>query len=210
MKKIYILGAGGFGRELLQWIKDINMATPTWEIGGFLDDDVHALDKYEHDVEVVGTINDWEPKEDEEFALALGSPELKRKIVSIMKSKGAKFATIIHPTAMISEFAHYGEGFIAFPYSKFSCNSMAGDFVTLLSTPIGHDNTIGDYSVISGGCNIVRNVKIGKDVFIGAGVCIAQDVSIGDGCYLGIGSVIVKDVPDNSKTFGNPARIMPK
>ena len=24
MKKIIIIGAGGFGRELLQWIKDIN------------------------------------------------------------------------------------------------------------------------------------------------------------------------------------------
>ena len=209
MKKIVIAGAGGFGRELLQWIKDINEKTPTWEILGFIDDNLNALDGVETDAKVVGTIKDYVGKENEEVALAFGSPELKRKIVSILKAKGATFATIIHPTALLSPFAHYGEGFIMFPYSKLSCNSTVGDFVTLLSTPIGHDNVIGDYTVISGGCNIVRNVKIGQDVFLAAGVCIAQDVVIGDGAYLGLGSVILKDVKPGAKMFGNPARPVP-
>lgn len=209
MKKIVIAGAGGFGRELLQWIKDTNEKTPTWEILGFIDDNLNALDGVETDAKVVGTIKDYVGKEDEEVALAFGSPELKRKIVSILKAKGATFATIIHPTALLSPFAHYGEGFIMFPYSKLSCNSTVGDFVTLLSTPIGHDNVIGDYTVISGGCNIVRNVKIGQDVFLAAGVCIAQDVVIGDGAYLGLGSVILKDVKPGAKMFGNPARPLP-
>lgn len=209
MKKIVIAGAGGFGRELLQWIKDINEKTPTWEILGFIDDNLNALDGVETDAKVVGTIKDYVGKEDEEVALAFGSPELKRKIVTILKAKGATFATIIHPTALLSPFAHYGEGFIMFPYSKLSCNSTVGDFVTLLSTPIGHDNVIGDYTVISGGCNIVRNVKIGQDVFLAAGVCIAQDVVIGDGAYLGLGSVILKDVKPGAKMFGNPARPVP-
>lgn len=209
MKKIIIVGAGGFGRELLQWIKDINKITLTWEILGFIDDNTAALDGVEIDYSIIGTISDWKPKDDEEFALAIGSPALKRKIVAILKEKGAKFATVIHPTAILSGFADYGEGFIMFPYSKLSCNSTVGDFVTLLSTQIGHDNVIGDYSVISGGCNIVRNVVIGKDVFLAAGVCIAQDVKIGDGAYLGLGSVVLKDVEPGKKVFGNPARVVP-
>ena len=210
MKKIYIVGAGGFGRELLWWIKDINKITPTWEIAGFLDDDSHALDGYECDYKVVGSIKDCEPKEDEEFALALGSPAIKRKVVAILKAKGAHFASVIHPTAMLSEFAQHGEGFIMFPYSKLSANSTVGDFVTLLSSPIGHDTIIGDYTVISGNCNVVRNVVIGKDVFLAAGVCIAQDVHIGDGAYLGLGCVVLKDVKEGDTMFGNPARAMPK
>ena len=144
------------------------------------------------------------------IALCPVTPELKRKIVSIMKAKGATFASVIHPTAMLSEFAEYGEGLVMFPYSKLSCNSTAGDFVTILATPVGHDTFIGDYTVISGGCNIVRNVKIGQGVFMAAGVCIAQDVTIGDGAYLGLGSVILKDVAPGAKMFGNPARPMPK
>ena len=209
MKKIVIVGAGGFGRELLWWIKDINRVENKWEIAGFIDDDPNALDGYDCDYPIIGSIKDWQPKQDEEFALAFGSPTLKRKIVDILKSKGAKFATIIHPTAMLSEFAKVGEGLIMFPYSKISCNTTVGDFVTLLATPIGHDTLIGDYTVISGGCNIVRNVKIGKDVFLAAGVCIAQDVQIGDGAYLGLGSVVLKDVPAGATAFGNPARVFP-
>ena len=209
MKKIILVGAGGFGRELLWWIKDINKVEKKWEIAGFIDDNPNALDGYECDYKIIGSIKDWQPKEDEEFALAFGSPSLKRKIVEIMKNKGAKFATIIHPTAMLSEFAKVGEGLIMFPYSKISCNTTIGDFVTLLATPIGHDTLVGDYTVISGGCNIVRNVRIGKDVFLAAGVCIAQDIQIGDGAYLGLGSVVLKDVPDGSTVFGNPARIVP-
>ena len=209
MKKILIVGAGGFGRELLQWIKDINAEKPTWEIEGFLDDNLQALDGAEIDYPVVGTISDWQPKDDEVFALAMGKPQLKRMVVEKLKSRGAHFAAVIHPTALVSPFAHYGEGLVMFPYSKLSCNSTVGDFVSILTTPIGHDNEIGDYTMISGGCNIVRNVKIGKDVFVAAGVCIAQDVVVKDGAYIGLGSVVLKDVKAGTKVFGNPARIIP-
>lgn len=209
MKKILIVGAGGFGRELLQWIKDINAEKPTWEIGGFLDDNLQALDGVEIDYPVVGTISDWQPKDDEVFALAMGKPQLKRMVVEKLKSRGAHFAAVIHPTALVSPFAHYGEGLVMFPYSKLSCNSTVGDFVSILTTSIGHDNEIGDYTMISGGCNIVRNVKIGKDVFVAAGVCIAQDVVVKDGAYIGLGSVVLKDVKAGTKVFGNPARIIP-
>ena len=209
MKKILIVGAGGFGRELLQWIKDINAEKPTWEIGGFLDDNLQALDGVEIDYPVVGTISDWQPKDDEVFALAMGKPQLKRMVVEKLKSRGAHFAAVIHPTALVSPFAHYGEGLVMFPYSKLSCNSTVGDFVSILTTPIGHDNEIGDYTMISGGCNIVRNVKIGKDVLVAAGVCIAQDVVVKDGAYIGLGSVVLKDVKAGTKVFGNPARIIP-
>ena len=143
------------------------------------------------------------------FALAMGKPQLKRMVVEKLKSRGAHFAAVIHPTALVSPFAHYGEGLVMFPYSKLSCNSTVGDFVSILTTPIGHDNEIGDYTMISGGCNIVRNVKIGKDVFVAAGVCIAQDVVVKDGAYIGLGSVVLKDVKAGTKVFGNPARIIP-
>ena len=210
MKKIYIVGAGGLGREVLWWIKDINKVKPTWEIEGFLDDNPNALDGLECDYRIVGSVKDKEPEEDEEFALAVASPVLKREIVQILKSKGAKFAAVIHPTAMVSEFAHYGEGLILFPYSKLSVNSTVGDFVTILSSPIGHDTVIGDYSVISGNCNIIRNVTIGKGVFLAAGVCIAQDIHVGDDAYIGLGSVVLKDVEPGTTVFGNPARVLPK
>lgn len=209
MNKIIIVGAGGFGCELLQWIKDINDVRPQWEIAGFIDDNLHALDGKEMGYTIIGTIKDWQPQEDEEFAMALGSPGLKKRVTKSLQDKGAKFATVIHPTALVSPFAHYGEGLVMFPFSKLSCHTTVGRHVTILSTQIGHDNWIGDYTVISGGCNILRNVRIGQEVFVAAGVCIAQDVVVGDRAYLGLGSVVVKDVEPEAKMFGNPARRLP-
>lgn len=181
----------------------------TWKISGFLDDDLDSLKGIPCDYPVIGRISDWQPEKDEVFALAIGVPSTKEKIAAMLKARGAIFPPIIHPTAIIAAFSHYGEGFIAFPYAKLSVNSAVGDFVSLLSSGIGHDVYIGDYTTISGACNILRNIKIGKRVFIAAGVSIAQDITIGDNAYIGLGSVVIENVSDDAKMFGNPARRLP-
>lgn len=208
MKKIIIIGAGGYGRELLQWIKDINEATPTWNIAGFIDDNLNALDSVECNCTVIGKVSEWVPNEDEEFALALGDPTTKKEVTEMMKARGAQFATVIHPTATITPFSHYGEGFVMFPYAKLSVNSSVGKFVTLLSSGVGHDVYIDDYTTISGACNILRDVKIGKRVFIAAGASVAQGIEVGDDAYVGLGSVVIKNVSTGVHVFGNPARSM--
>ena len=38
MKKLFIVGSGGFGREVLWLAKRINEARKTWDIQGFIDD----------------------------------------------------------------------------------------------------------------------------------------------------------------------------
>lgn len=210
MKKILIVGAGGFGRELLQWIKDINEIKPTWRITGFLDDNPHALSGMDCDCDVVGTVAGWHPAADEEFALAIGNPRAKEKIVRMLKAKGAVFATVIHPTATVTDYSRYGEGLIMFPYAKISVNSRVGDFVTVLSSGIGHDVVVGDYTTISGMCSIMPNVKIGRRVFLAANVAVTYDVAVGDDAYLGLGCIVLKDVAMGVKMFANPARIMPQ
>ena len=38
MKKLYIIGAGGFGREVAWLVERINEKAPTWDLQGFIDD----------------------------------------------------------------------------------------------------------------------------------------------------------------------------
>ena len=38
LKKLYIVGAGGFGREVAWLVERINAVNPTWNLVGFLDD----------------------------------------------------------------------------------------------------------------------------------------------------------------------------
>ncbi len=52
MKDIIIVGASGFGREILRLIEKINEVSPTWKVLGFLDDNPDAL----KGVSIIGSI----------------------------------------------------------------------------------------------------------------------------------------------------------
>jgi maltose O-acetyltransferase len=58
------------------------------------------------------------------------------------------------------------------------------------------------------GFTIVKNVKIGNNVFVGAGSIILPGVTIGDNVVVGAGSVVSHDIPSNSVAVGNPARVV--
>ncbi|HIZ08052.1 MAG TPA: acetyltransferase [Candidatus Eubacterium avistercoris] len=210
MKKLFIIGAGGFGRELLQWVKDINTVEPTWNIQGFIDDDLNALEGIECDYSVVGSLSECQPKDGEYYALAIANPKTKEKIVENMSKRNMKFASIIHPTAILTPYSHYGEGLIMFPCAKLSVNSTVGKHVTIMSSGVGHDVKVGDYCTLCGNVTVIRNVMIGDRTYIASNVALNADVHIGNDCYIGMGSMVTKDVPDNSKTFCNPARILPQ
>lgn len=208
MKDIIIVGASGFGRELLQWIEDINAVSPEWNILGFIDDNLQSLDGCKCDYKVIGTIKDWQPKDNEYFALALALPEVKVRVVSVLKEKGAKFATLIHPTATINKYAEIGEGVIVTPRSGINPDAKVGNFVSILGSGVAHDATVGDFSTLSGRCSINGHVHIGERVYIASGVSIAPSKKIGNDAYVGIGSVIISNVKAGTRVFGNPAKMI--
>lgn len=206
MKDIIIIGAAGFGREVLQWIKDVNKVSPTWNIKGFLDDNIHALDGYECDYSIIGTIKDWIPSVNEEFALAISFPKIKERIIANFKLKGAKFATVIHPTSIIGSFCKLGEGIIITPRCKLSPNVTVEDFVTILGCGIGHDAYIGAFSTLCGYCSVCGHVLIGKRVFVGTSAVIAPSKKIGDDAYIAMGSMVISNIKPGKKVMGNPAK----
>ena len=205
-KKLIIVGAGGMGREVLQWVKDINKIECVWDIIGFIDDNEHALDNIECDYGIVGSVSDWDVKKDEYFAVAIADPKIKRAVVERLKVREANFATIIHPRARIGEFNAIGKGSIIYPGAALSVNICIGEFVTLLSSAIGHDVIIGDYSSIMGKCSVNGNVHIGDNVYLGCGCIVAPRRKIVDNVYAATGSVIMTNRRKSIKVMGNPAR----
>lgn len=206
LKELIIIGASGFGREVLQWVKEINQVKETWIIKGFLDDNLSALDGYECDHKIIGTIKDWQPAKNEAFTCALAKPKLKEQIVAQMKKKGAQFEQIIHPTARIGSFNQIGEGVILCPRASLTVNIKIGVFVTILRAGVGHDANIGDYTTISSNCLISGHVHTGKRVFIGSNAVIIPSKRIGDDALVGAGSVVVSNVKPGITVMGNPAK----
>lgn len=208
MKDLIIVGASGFGREVAQYIEDINLSktVPQWNILGFIDDNLNALDGIEHEYKVIDTIKGHKPSKGTVYVCALAFPKTKRQIVNLLVEKGAEFATIIHPTARVSRYAIIGNGCIITPNSNVNTEVQIGDFVAVLASGIGHDAKVGSFSTLSGHVCVNGHVEIGKDVYVGCGALIAPGKKIGDSSTVGIGSVVVTNVKPGVTVFGNPAK----
>ena len=207
MKQSIIVGAGGFGRELLQWCKDVQKVKKEWDIAGFIDDNMAALDGYKCDFKILGQIDYWKPTKNQVFVLAIAEPKIKEQIAVKLEAQGAEFVSIIHPDAQVGDFNRLGKGLVLYPNARITVNATIGDFVTVLdNTSIGHDVNIGDYTTISASCGINGHVQIGRSCYFGCNASTIPGIKIGDECHIGVGSIVVNNIKSGMHVFGNPAK----
>lgn len=209
MQKLIIVGAGGFGRELLQMVKEINEISPTWKMLGFLDDDSKALHDVECEFSIIGGIEGWKPIGNEVYAIALANPKLKKRVVSALEAAGCGFATIIHPTARVSDHVKVGKGLIMKSYSSISVNVEIGDFAFFnLMAGAGHDCVIGDFCMLGPRCSLSGHTTLGEGVTVGAHASTYPGVAVGDYATIGMNSAAVRKVKSNTTVMGVPAKVI--
>ncbi|MFS1511157.1 acetyltransferase [Chengkuizengella sp. SCS-71B] len=205
-KKLLIVGAGGCGRETLLWARQIQEKKHLWDEIGFLDDNLNALKEFNINAKLVGTIKDYEPKENEFVVCAIGNPAIKQSICNLLLEKGAQFTNLIHPTSVVAHNASLGKGVIICPYAIITDNTILEDFVIVDSfSSIGHDVVIEKGCTISACCNVMGNTSLEEGVFIGGSAVVIPGIKIGRNATIGAGSVVVNKVKENNKVFGNPA-----
>lgn len=204
MKDLIIVGAGGYGREALYVALAMNQQEPQWNILGFIDDNKDALRNVKCDYEIIGSISEWEPKDNQHFALGISNPSTKEKLVGILKEKGARFATLIHPNVEILPYSTLGEGCVVTGLS-IGDNVTIGNFVHICGSMIGQDSVIGDFSTTTGFVNVAC-AYIGKRVFIGSHSVILNHLKVGDDAFVCAGSMVFSNVKSGRKVIGNPAR----
>lgn len=201
MKDLIIVCAGGFGREVYYMAKSIGK----WNIKGFIDDNLHALDGVNIALPIIGTIKDWVPSEKEVFALGVSNPKTKEVIVNIMTAKGAKFETLIAPHSRIIETTTIGEGCII-SGSIGDCVKI-GNYVNIMGSMIGQDSVIEDYTTTTGYTNIA-SAHLGKRVFVGSHAVVLHGKKVGDDAFICAGSIVFNNVKAGTKVIGNPAKRM--
>jgi sugar O-acyltransferase (sialic acid O-acetyltransferase NeuD family) len=208
MKKLLIVGAGGFGRELYVWASQHPDCGRAWELGGFLDDNPQALQPFGSFAQVLplaGHVVDPTNL----YLCGLGLPPVKEKLLQPLLAAGANFLTFIHPRALVGDRVKLGRGVILCPGAIVSADIILGDFVMLnLHVTIGHDASIGDWSTLSAQCDVTGRVQVADRVFMGSRVSIIPGLSVGSGATLGAGAVVIRDVPAGVTVVGNPARVL--
>jgi len=207
MKNLYIVGAGGCGREILAMILDTQaIREQHWNIMGFLDDTKASFQDIACEYPIAGTIKDYSPKTNDVLLMGIADPKGKEKLATMLKARGAQFDSFIHPYSALGRHNKIGEGSIIYGGFGMTVNVNIGAFTTLQACYLGHDVCIGDYSTVSSMSNIMGYVNVGKRVFMGSNVAIVPHTVVEDNAYVCVGSVVIKNVNSGTKVMGNPAR----
>lgn len=207
MKRLLIIGAGGFGREVAQWARQCASYRREWEVAGFLDDRPEALVDYRGcGLPIMGNTIDYEPGPNEVFLCALGNPGLRAALRRRFEERGARFTRLIHESVIIGRDVQLDAGVILCPRVVLTTDLHIGQNTALnVASAVGHDARIGEDCQISSFCDITGWVRVGDRVLLGSGARLIPGRQVGNDAVVGAGAVVVRDVPEAVTVFGNPA-----
>lgn len=209
MRKIVIVGAGGFGREVKMLIDQINLNSKEFEFLGFYDDGI-VKSTIVNGFNVLGSVIDlFKIDYDLSVVVSIADPTIKKKIHDVLKGNPKlNFPTLIHPNVLIGgDNVFIGQGCVICASNIITVNIKIGNFVIFnLGCTTGHDTSIGDYCSFMPSVNISGEVIIEDLVYVGTGAKIINLLSIGNSTKVGAGAVVSKNLPAHCTAVGIPAK----
>ena len=208
MKNLVLICAGGFGREIAAWAPNCIGYNKDWKIKGFIDSDLKRLDNLKSQYNIIDTIKNYQPKDDDVFLCAIGDVTLKKKFVKTISSRGGKFINLIHNSVIFSSVnINIGTGCFLGPGTIISNDVTIHDHVTLnCRIHVSHDVVVSKFSHANPFSFIGGYVFIGENVIIHPNSTIVPNIRIGDNSIIGSGSVVLKNVKQGITVFGIPAK----
>ena len=207
-KELYIIGAGGLGREVQWHISENENLISQYNIAGYIDD-IQKTGKNINGLEILGTTKDLlDITDDIAVVIAIGDPQIRKdKYDTISNKENIHFPNIIAGDVRYSDTVKFGRGNIVLRDSIFTVNIEVGDFnLIYLNCTITHDVKIKNFVSLYSAVNISGTVTIGDLSEIGTGTKIIQNVNIGPKTIVGAGAVVISDTKGNVTLVGVPAK----
>lgn len=210
--EVVVIGASGFGRESLDVLEAMQVAGQALIIVGVADDSPSELNLQrlaEREVRYLGTVRQVlaEGRPDWLFVIGIGSPEVRRRIASVLEQACRRCFTAVHPSSTWGARASLEEGCVVCAGVTVSTNVRLGRQVHLNpNATVGHDTVLGDFVSVNPAATISGEVKVGDGTLIGAAAIVLQNLTVGEGSLVGAGAVVTKNVPPDVVVKGVPGR----
>ncbi len=207
---LVIFGAGGWGREVLVLLHQLNAQAPTWDVRGFYDDALPAAPTVAG-LPYLGTAADLnQTPEPLAVAVAVGNPAARAAVVARLTSARLRFPVLVHPGVAVQLYQRLtlGAGTIVQQGAVLTCDITLGRFVLLnIGCVLGHDATVGDFAALMPHADLGGGAHMEAGAFLGTKATVLPGVRVGAGAVLGAGAVAVADVPAGATAVGVPARV---
>ena len=206
MKHLIIIGAGGMGRSVYWVAIGCHGYGETFDVKGFIDDDLTSQDGYEGYPPLLGTIDNYQIDEDDVFHCSIGSVKTKFTICEKLKSRGAKFLTLIHKTAVIHPHTTFGDGCFVGEYAIVGTEATIGENCLIQQySIISHDCRIGNYARIDTHAVIIGGVELKDRATVHTAAVVSHKVVVGEDAVVAACSFVIKKVKPGTTVCGNPA-----
>lgn len=210
-KPLFIIGAGGFAKEVYFLLKEVDPQASVYSFQGFVNPETAAPVKVAgKDLPVISELDFFSRATlGTSVVLGIGNPAVSAKVMKpYLEHSGLAFPNLIHPN-----FVGYradttmGQGNVITAGCIFTLGIGVGSFnIFNLATTIGHDAQIGSFNIFNPGCNISGGVVVGDRNLFGTNATMLQNLKVGNDSVIGAGSVITKDVQSRYVYVGSPAK----
>lgn len=212
MKTFGLIGAGGFGREVMPLVA---RSRPSEDAANFC-----FVVEGEPDREFINGFPVLAMERflalpgEREFNIAIGDSAARERISVLLLGEGCVPVSIVAGNSIQLDANQVGEGVILCPFTTITSNAVIGRFFhSNIYSYVAHDCVVGDFVTFAPGVKCNGNVVIEDHAYIGTGAVIKQGgsgkpVVIGRGAVVGMGAVVTKDVAPFTTVVGNPARPM--
>ena len=214
-KRLIIIGAGGFAREVRWLAEDITESTDNpacFEFAGYVVSDLEKIGKNDSGKDVLGNFK-WLLDNTNAFdclAIGVGSPVARNEIASdLERSFGPEYwPSLIHPSAQFDrKTCTVSRGVLICANVVGTVNVSFKEFSMInLSCTIGHEAVIGRATTLNPTVNISGGATLGESVLVGTGAQVLQYLDVGSNSTIGAGAVVNKPVISGTTVVGIPAK----
>jgi sugar O-acyltransferase (sialic acid O-acetyltransferase NeuD family) len=212
MRNIIIIGSSGHAKVIIDIIEKENK----YQIIGLLDkfkkvgEEVLGYKLIGEEKDIPGLIENYGLVGG---LIAVGDNWTRKNIYEKIKliAPNFQFIKAIHPNAQIARNVQIDNGTVVMGGAVINTNAIIKNHCILnTNSSLDHDCFMDDFSSLAPNATIGGNVTIGRFSAVSLGANVIHGITIKEHTVIGAGSVVLKDIPEFSIAYGIPAKVIRK